>query len=179
MFVALLLPQSQELNLKGILKSILKGAQPCCDQQSPSRYRNTNDLYQYLNAERCTSLRICDNVVCVMMVMLCLTHLHLVATLAGGKCSRAVASGDPGFTCCTRSLFANPVKKYFFSCSKKKNTIFYVQEQCDDYLEGISEKIDPINRKCMRNANDPWVNLTKICAESLLWDLRPYTGALL
>lgn len=173
MFVALLLTQSQELNLKGILKSILKGAQPCCDQQSPSRYRNTNDLYQYLNAERCTSLRICDNVVCVMMVMLCLTHLHLVATLAGGKCSRAVASGDPGFTCCTRSLFANPVKKYiYFSCSKKnKNTIFYVQEQCDDYLEGISEKIDPINRKCMRNANDPWVNLTKICAERFFCEI--------
>lgn len=47
-----------------------------------------------------------------MMVMLCLTHLHLVATLTGGKCSRAVASGDPGLTsCCSSSLFANPVKK--------------------------------------------------------------------
>lgn len=111
MFVASLLPQSQELNLNGILKSILKGAQPCCDQQSPSRYQNTNDLYQYLNAERCSSLRICDNVVFVMMVMLCLTHLHLVATLAGGKCSRAVASGDPVLTSYSWSFFANPVKK--------------------------------------------------------------------
>lgn len=103
--------QSQELNLKGIPKLILKGVHPCCDQQSPSSYQNTNDLYQYLNAERCTSLRICDNVVCVMMVMLCLTHLHLVATLAGGKCIRAVASRDPGLTSYCRSLFANPVEQ--------------------------------------------------------------------
>ncbi len=77
-----------------------------------------------------------------MMVMLCLTHLHLVATLAGGKCRRAVASGDPGLACSSSSLFANPVKKKYIYCSKKKkNTIFYVQEQCDDYLEGFSEKI--------------------------------------
>lgn len=161
--------KSKELNLKGILKSILKGAQPCCDQQSPSRYQNTNDLYQYLNSERSTSLRISDNVVCVMMVMLCLTHLHLVATLAGGKCSRAVASGDPCLRSCGRSLFANPAKKQMFSCIKKEeknnslNAVHSVMIILKVSVIKSVRKIDPLHMKCTRNANDPWVNLTKTC----------------
>ncbi len=116
-----------------------------------------------------------------MMVMLCLTHLHLVATLAGGKCSRAVASGDPGLACSSSSLFANPVKKniYIYIVAKRRRIQYSTCRNSVMIIWKVSVKKSykqEMHEKCKWSLCDSHKNM---CREVLLWDLHPYTGVLL
>lgn len=60
-------------------------------------------------------------------------------------------------------------KKQMFSCIKKEeknnslNAVHSVMIILKVSVIKSVRKIDPLHMKCTRNANDPWVNLTKTC----------------